>query len=118
MVEHRVGHVGEIPEKDALITEAGGRPIGIFKVDDQIYAVKNVCPHKQAPLARGTVGGTMLPSDTPGELEFGLADKVLKCPWHGWEFDLETGKCIFGVSDRRVATYAVEVRDGQVYVEV
>lgn len=117
-MEHHVGHVDEIPEKDALIVEAAGRSIGLFKVDGQLYAVKNVCPHKQAPLARGTVGGTMLPSANPGELEFGLDNRVLKCPWHGWEFDLETGKCLFGVSDRRVATYAVQIRDDQVYVEV
>lgn len=117
-MEHHVGHVDEIPEKEAIIREAGGRSIGVFKVDGRLYAVKNVCPHKQAPLARGTVGGTMLPNCRPGELEFGLEDRVLKCPWHGWEFDLETGKCLFGVSDRRVATYPVEVRGDQVYVEI
>lgn len=115
-MEHRVGHIDEVPDREALIVEVGGRSIGVFKVDDRLYAVRNVCPHKQAPLCRGTVGGTMLPSK-PGELDFGLEDKVLKCPWHGWEFDLATGACLFGVSGRRVKTYPVEVREDQVYVE-
>lgn len=116
-MEHHVGHVTQIPEREALIVTINNRSIGIFKVDGRLYAVKNVCPHKQAPLCRGTVGGTMLPS-RPGELEFGLDGGVLKCPWHGWEFDLSTGECLFGVSDRRVATYPVEVRNEQVYLKL
>ena len=59
-MEHCVGHVDEIPERDALIVDVNGRSIGVFKVDDRLYAVNNVCPHKAAPVARGTVGGTML----------------------------------------------------------
>ncbi len=61
-MRHRVGHVSEVPDREALIVEVNSRSIGVFKVDDRLYAVKNVCPHKQAPLCRGTVGGTMLPS--------------------------------------------------------
>lgn len=116
-MEHRVGNVSEIPDREALIVEVNGRSIGVFKVDEQFYAVRNVCPHKQAPLARGTVEGTMLPSK-PGELDYGYEDGILKCPWHGWEFDLETGKCLFGVSGRKAKTYPVKVKDSQVYVEM
>lgn len=116
-MEHRVGNVSEIPDREALIVEVNGRSIGVFRVDEQFYAVRNVCPHKQAPLARGTVEGTMLPSK-PGELDYGYEDGILKCPWHGWEFDLETGKCLFGVSGRKAKTYSVKVKDSQVYVEM
>ncbi len=116
-MKHRVGHISEIPDREALIVTVNGRSIGVFNVDGRLYAVKNVCPHKQAPLCRGTVGGTMLPSK-PGEFEFGLEGRVLKCPWHGWEFDLATGECLFGISGRRVATYPVEVQDDQVFVEM
>ena len=115
-MQHRVGHLSEIPGREALIVDVNGRSIGVFNVDGRLYAVRNVCPHKQAPLCRGTVEGTMLPSK-PGELEYGYEDRVLKCPWHGWEFDLETGECLFGVSGRRAKTYPVEFRDDQVYVE-
>lgn len=117
-MRHCVGHISEIPDREALIVEVSGRSIGVFKVDDRVYAVRNVCPHKQAPLCRGTVGGTMLPTSTPGRLEFGLEGRVLKCPWHGWEFDLETGECLFGVSQRRAKVYPVEVEAEKVYIEV
>jgi len=115
-LQHRVGHVSEIPDREAFIVDVNGRSIGVFNVDGKFYAVRNVCPHKGAPICRGTVGGTMLPSK-PGVFDYGYEDRVLKCPWHGWEFDLETGECLFGVSNRKAKTYPVEVRGEQVYVE-
>lgn len=117
-MEHKVGQLDEIPEKDALIIDIEGRPIGVFRRGDNLFAVKNLCPHKRAPLACGTVEGTMLPTSHAGELAYGMEDQVIRCPWHGWEFDLVTGKCLFGVSDSRIKTYPVSVRDGDVYVEV
>ncbi len=117
-MDYHVGHIDELPDRKAVIVEAGGRSIGVFKVNDRLYAVKNVCPHKQAPLCRGALGGTMLPTNTPGEFNFGLEGRVLKCPWHGWEFDITTGACLFGVSTRRVKTYPVEVKAEEVYVKV
>lgn len=116
-MDYHVGHIDELPDQQALIVDVNGKSIGVFKVDDRPYAVKNGCPHRQAPLCRGTLGGTMLPTNEPGRFEYGLEGRVLKCPWHGWEFDIATGQCLFGVSSRRVKVYPVEVRDGQVYVE-
>lgn len=116
-MEHYVGHVSEIPDREALIVDVNSKSIGVFKVDDRLYAVRNVCPHRQAPLCRGTLGGPWSRRTNPAIFEYGLEGRVLKCPWHGWEFDLATGECLFGVSDRRVKVYPVEVRDEQVYVE-
>ncbi|RAR62644.1 nitrite reductase/ring-hydroxylating ferredoxin subunit [Paraburkholderia unamae] len=117
-MEHNVGRLDELPENDALTLDVDGRPVGVFKVGHKVYAVRNLCPHKRAPLARGTVEGTMLPTACAGEYRFGMEGQVLKCPWHGWEFDIETGQCLFGVSDSRVKTYPVSVRDGDVYVDI
>jgi len=117
-MEHKVGHLNDIPENDALCVDIEGRPIGIFKLGEKIVAVKNLCPHKRAPLARGTVQGTMLPTSCVGEFQYGMEEQVLKCPWHGWEFDLETGKCLFGVSNSRIKVYDVSIKDGDIYVKV
>ncbi len=116
--EHRVAHISEIPDDEAFITEVAGRPVGIFKVDGELFAVRNRCPHRGAPLARGTIEGTMLPTCRPGELNYGMDNQVLKCPWHGWEFDLRTGQCLFGVSDRRATTYNVRLENDYVYLEM
>jgi len=117
-MEHKVGRLKDIPVDDALTLDIEGRPVGVFRVGEKVYAVKNMCPHKRAPLARGTVEGTMLPTSCAGEYHYGMENQVLKCPWHGWEFDIETGKCLFGVSNSRIKTYEVSVRDGDVYVDI
>ena len=117
-MEHKVGNLDDLPENDGLTVDVDGRPIGVFKIGEKVYAIKNICPHKRAPLARGTVEGTMLPTACAGDYNYGMEGQVLKCPWHGWEFDIESGKCLFGVSDSRIKTYPVSVRNGEVYVEV
>lgn len=117
-MERKVGRVEDIPGNDALIVQVEGLPIGVFKRGERFFAVKNLCPHKRAPLALGTVEGTMLPTPCAGELQYGMEDQVIRCPWHGWEFDLTTGKCLFGVSDSKIRTYPIAVRDGDVFVDV
>jgi nitrite reductase (NADH) small subunit len=55
----------------------------------------------------------MLPSPR-GVLAYGLEEGVLRCPWHGWEFDLQTGRALFGTAGKRLVTYGATVRDGTV----
>jgi nitrite reductase (NADH) small subunit len=85
-------------------------------VDDEFFAVRNKCPHRGAPLCEGTVGGTFLTS-RPNEYVFGMENRVLRCPWHGWEFDLRTGRSLFQPDEVRVKTYRVTVEDGVVFLD-
>lgn len=98
------------------LVELGSRTVGVYNAGDTIYAVLNVCPHQLAPVCLGTVSGTLLPS-APGMLEYGLDNRVLRCPWHGWEFDLATGELLFQSDRRRLLTFPVTVSDGTVYVD-
>lgn len=98
------------------LVELGSRSIGIYNTGERIYAVLNVCPHQLAPVCLGTVSGTLLPSE-PGTLEYGLENRVLRCPWHGWEFDLATGELLFQSDRRRLLTFPVTVTGGTVYVD-
>jgi len=73
------------PLKDLAVGERkivsiGNRSIGVFNIKDTIYAIKNTCPHQGAELCRGTLGGTMAPTDTPGEYNYILDGQVLRCP--------------------------------------
>ncbi|MFE4525605.1 Rieske (2Fe-2S) protein [Cytobacillus firmus] len=54
----------------------------------------NKCPHQGVPMVFGSIGGTQLPSN-PQEYVYGLHNRIISCPLHGWEIDLETGKTIF-----------------------
>jgi nitrite reductase/ring-hydroxylating ferredoxin subunit len=92
-----------------------GRELGVVRDprDGRLWALRNRCPHHGAPLCLGTVKSRE--AGTPGT--YRVAERrVLRCPWHGWEFDLETGRCLDEPS-MRVATYQVSVREGCVGVE-
>jgi nitrite reductase (NADH) small subunit len=105
----------EIPVGERRIVEDGKVSIGVFNIRGKFHAVRNYCPHQGAPLCVGKVYPTYRPSD-PQEFEPTLEDRVLRCPWHGWEFDIVSGKGLF---DRktRVATYEVRVdEEGNVVV--
>lgn len=97
------------------IYELAGREIGVVRTVDGYFAVNNACPHQGAPICLGTVRGTYLPS-APGEYEHGLEGRVLSCPWHSWEFTIEDGSAVGGITSKRLTTYPVEVEDGRVYV--
>lgn len=114
---HVVCRVEELEVGRPRIESIGGRLIGVVRTDGGIFALRNVCPHQGAELCRGTLGSTMLPSE-PQEYRVGLPGHVMRCPWHGWEFDITTGRSIFDPENVRVRTYPVFVEDGAVIVQL
>ena len=111
-----VAQVGEIASGECKLVEVKQRSIGLFNVNGTIVAALNVCPHELAPVCRGRVGGTTLPSP-PGEYQWGREGEILACPWHGWEFDLLSGRAL---ADERVRLrlYPVSIEDDMIYVSV
>ena len=109
-----VARASEIAPGEVRLVEVKGRSIGVFNVHGRFVAALNVCPHERAPVCRGRVGGTTLPS-APGEYRWGREGEILACPWHGWEFDLLTGRAL---ADPRVRLRLnpVTVEDGTVFV--
>jgi nitrite reductase (NADH) small subunit len=110
---HAVGMAAEIPAGQRKLVEIDGRSIGVFNVHGNFVAVLNLCPHQNAPVCLGRITGTTLPS-APGEFKWARQDEILACPWHGWEFDLTTGKCL--TDRRKLHRYPVIVEDGILYV--
>jgi nitrite reductase/ring-hydroxylating ferredoxin subunit len=117
-MEVALGPERNFPEQTFTILKAGETEIGIIRLrDGEWRAVRNWCPHKGAPICRGIVGGTWPPS-APGELAYERDGEVLVCPWHGFEYDLHTGREMFQPVPTRLRLYPVSIRDGQVYVTV
>lgn len=108
MSTHVVARTSEIPPGERKIVEVEGRSIGVFNVHGEYYALRNACPHQGAPLCLGSVQGTAVPS-RPGEYRWEREGEILRCPWHGWEFDLTTGQSIFNPHRTRVRSYQVTV---------
>lgn len=98
------------PGQKRIVTDPEmGASIGVFNINGEFFALKNVCPHYGAPLCQGSVHGTHRPSPV-FTYRPDLQGRVLRCPWHGWEFDIVTGKGLYDANSR-VATYACEVND-------
>lgn len=116
MGRHIVGRVSEVPIGQRRIVEAEGRSIGVFNVNGAFYALRNRCPHQGAPLCLGSVKGMTMPSK-PGEYVWARDGEILRCPWHGWEFDLTNGRSIFNPHKVRVKTYEVTVEEPEDTVE-
>ncbi|MCG8691836.1 MAG: Rieske (2Fe-2S) protein, partial [Minwuiales bacterium] len=81
------------------VVRLGGKQIALFVTPEGIKACNNRCPHEGYPLREGS-----------------LDDCILTCNWHNWKFDLTDGSNLLGGD--RLRTYPVEVRDGQVWVEI
>ena len=108
MARHVVARISEIPLGERKIVEIEGRSIGVFNINGAFYALRNQCPHELAPLCRGLITGTTLPSQ-PGEFIWARDGEIIRCPWHGWEFDIVNGRSIFNPHMMRVKSYKVTV---------
>jgi nitrite reductase/ring-hydroxylating ferredoxin subunit len=95
-----VARARDIPEGSRLLVTVQGREIGIYNIDGQFHAVLNRCPHRGAALCRGDVIG-LITSTGPGEIYLDTSRKFIVCPWHGWEFDINTGKSWYQAPDGR-----------------
>jgi 3-phenylpropionate/trans-cinnamate dioxygenase ferredoxin subunit len=111
-----VGTVDEIPPRERKIVQIAGRTIGVFNVQGEFVALLNRCPHQGGPLCEGHTLG-FLRSDGPGQYHYTRPGEVLRCPWHGWEFDLRTGQSWFDPRQVRVRRYEVRVEPGSALVD-
>lgn len=89
--EYIVGKASDLPEGGRLLVSVGGREIGIFRVDGQIHAILNRCPHRGGQLCKGDILA-FITSERPGDFRLEADAKYISCPWHGWEYDLKTGQ--------------------------
>ena len=76
-----------------------GLDIALFRWNDNVYAVEDLCPHLGFPLSEGV-----------------MQEGEVICSWHGWHVRLEDGRC--GRAAERARVYACEIRDGDVYVRI
>ena len=97
---HKVAEIGDLGEGRVTTVTAGHRTIALTRCRGQYGALDNHCPHQGGPLGEGSI-------------ENGL----LRCPWHGYDYDPTTGRPPTGFSDAP-ESFPVEVRDDGVYVAV
>lgn len=97
--------VSEIPEGERKLVTVNGVEVAVFHHGGRFYALHNACPHRQGPLIRGTV-------ETAGD----GARCFVRCPMHGWRFDLATGDSNGRPANATV--YALDQRGEALYIEI
>ena len=108
MSRYVVCRVEELPPGGRKIVEVRGRTVGVFNVHGTYYALLNRCPHRNAPLCKGQITG-LVQGPEPYKIELSREGEVLRCPWHGWEFDITNGRSVFNPHRIRARSYDVTV---------
>jgi nitrite reductase (NADH) small subunit len=109
-----VCRVEDLPPGERKIVCVKGHSIGVFNVGGRFYALNNRCPHKGAPLCAGIVTG-LVTGPEPYRYEVVRQGEILRCPWHGWEFDITNGRSVFNPHRLRVKSYEVMVESVPTY---
>jgi 3-phenylpropionate/trans-cinnamate dioxygenase ferredoxin subunit len=106
-----VATVDEVAPGTSKLVTVRGRELGVFNVNGSFYALLNRCPHEGASLCKGRIIG-LVSSDEPGQYRVTRQGEFLKCPWHGWEFEIATGQSYCDPKGTFVKAYKVEVEPG------
>ena len=95
-----IAEASECPPGTSMERVADGRMVAIANVDGRLHAIDGLCPHQGGPLGTG-----------------GLCGAVLTCPWHGWQFDVTTGRHQVSATVRQ-AVHDVRTRDGMIEIRL
>ena len=111
MAQHVVAAVGDIPPGTRRLAQVNGRAIVVFNLGGEFFALNNRCPHRGGSLCQGKQTG-LVESYGPGNYRYSRPGEIIRCPWHGWEFDIRTGQSWCDPDSVHARTYAVEVEPG------
>ena len=100
MAMQRVAASADVPEGQVRVVEVDGQEIALCRAEGAFYAIDNVCTHDGGPLDQGE-----------------LDEYQIECPRHGARFDVRSGRALTLPAVIPVHKYAVEVRDGDIYVD-
>lgn len=96
-----IAALGDIPKLGARVVKTDTMDLALFRTaDDQVFAIKDACPHKGGPLSQGIVHGTSV-----------------TCPLHNWKIDLASGEAL-GPDEGCANTYSVKIENGKVYLSL
>lgn len=113
----KVAEVEDVPPGEGLGVSVDGIEIAIFRVEDEFYALSNRCAHQNAPLCKAgdrKINAEHTWTDTRGGVNEDAM--TVSCPWHLWEWNLETGS--HTASGKRIGTFECKVEDQDILVQI
>ena len=116
MAKHVIAALQEFPAGTRKLVDIKGRPIVVFNVNGEFFALANRCPHQGGSLYHGRLVG-LIEASEPGCYRYSRRGEIVRCPWHGWEFDLRTGKSWCEPDRVRARQFPVSIAPGATLVE-
>jgi 3-phenylpropionate/trans-cinnamate dioxygenase ferredoxin subunit len=116
MPRHVVAAAAEIAPGASRLVTIGQREIAIFNVGGSFHAIANRCPHEGASLCAGRVVA-LVEANEPGHYKVSRHGELVRCPWHGWEFDIRTGQSWCDPTRVKVRAFDVAVERGGALAE-
>jgi nitrite reductase/ring-hydroxylating ferredoxin subunit len=120
-VDIYIGKADEFAERDRRIVAVGDSEIGVFRVGGEFFAYENHCVHQGGPICQGQIRERVIEALAADKTSLGLrydhGTLHLVCPWHGYEYDIKTGRHP-GRRQARLKSYAVKLKGEDVYVVV
>jgi len=116
MARHVIAATADFPPGTRRLVKIEERAIVVFNLKGEYFALLDKCPHNGGSLAAGTITG-LLQSSEPGQYSYSRAGEIIRCPWHGWEFDIKTGRSFCSGIKARARAFAVHVEGGGAVIE-
>jgi nitrite reductase/ring-hydroxylating ferredoxin subunit len=99
MAFEKAANLSDVPRGTIKEVLVAGKPVALANVGGTFYAIDGTCLHRGGPLGQGMLEGT-----------------VVTCPWHGWQFDVTTGRAVMNPT-AGVGCLRAEVRGEEIYVD-
>tara|TARA_B100000965_G_C19555616_1_gene742030 strand:- start:56 stop:421 length:366 start_codon:yes stop_codon:yes gene_type:complete len=119
MQAFRVGFISDFKNRDKKVVVVDKEEIGVFRIDDNFYAWKNICPHQGGPVCQGRLYPLVKENlDEFNQSHGRIYDENnlnIVCPWHGLEFDVRTGKHP-GNQNLSLSALPIKIESESVYV--
>jgi nitrite reductase/ring-hydroxylating ferredoxin subunit len=112
-----VCEASELGPGQIVSAQLGPMPVAVVRTQDgSLYGVLDKCLHQGGRLSRGITEPAPI-GDRVGEYRVDLEREIIKCPWHGYEYDLKTGCTLFD-PNQRIRTFKVREEDGHIVLEM
>ncbi len=111
-----VAKANDVAPGTCKIVTVAGREVGIYNIKGKYFALANRCPHGGAELCKGRIVG-LVTSKGPNHYNITRPGEFVRCPWHGWEYDIRTGQSWCDPQSVRVKQFKVTVEPGEELVK-
>ena len=96
----KAAKTGDLARGTCRVVQAGGKSVALFNVEGEFYALDNSCLHRGGPIGEGSVSG-----------------RIVTCPWHGWQYDVTTGRATMN-PDVGLACFETKIEGDDLLVRV